>query len=54
MALLSQRREVQGRPRVYYSRSRPPGGARAFDLTDSWTAATQAIQAVLKGGAYAV
>jgi PadR family transcriptional regulator PadR len=48
-ALKSQRREVQGRSRVYYSLT-SRGVRRLFDLTDSWTATTQAIQAVLKGG----
>ena len=47
-ALKSQRREVQGRSRVYYSLT-SRGMRRLFDLTDSWTATAQAIQAVLKG-----
>jgi PadR family transcriptional regulator PadR len=48
-ALKSQRREVGGRSRVYYSLT-SRGVRRLFDLTDSWTATTQAIHAVLKGG----
>ena len=52
-ALKSQRREVQGRSRVYYSLT-SRGVRRLFDLTDNWTATAQAIQLVLKGGAHAV
>jgi PadR family transcriptional regulator PadR len=48
-ALKSQRREVAGRSRVYY-RLTPRGVRRLSDLTDTWTATTQAIQTVLKGG----
>ncbi len=51
-ALKSQRREVQGRSRVYYSLT-ARGVRRLFDLTDSWTALTGAIQTVLKGPAHA-
>ena len=50
-ALKSRRREVGGRSRVYYSlKSR--GVRRLSNLTDTWTATTQAIQSVLKGGLY--
>jgi PadR family transcriptional regulator PadR len=48
-ALKSQRREVGGRSRVYYSLT-SRGVRRLFDLTDNWTATAQAIQLVLKGG----
>ncbi len=51
-ALKSQRREVGGRSRVYYSLT-AKGVRRLFDLTDSWTALTGAIQTVLQGGAHA-
>jgi PadR family transcriptional regulator, regulatory protein PadR len=47
-ALKSQRREVGGRSRVYYSLT-SKGVRRLFDLTDSWTSLAGAIQAVLKG-----
>jgi PadR family transcriptional regulator PadR len=48
-ALKSQRREVGGRSRVYYSLT-SRGVRRLSDLTDTWFATTQAIQTVLKGG----
>ncbi len=48
-ALKSKRREVDGRSRVYYSLT-SRGVRRLSDLTDNWTATTQAIQTVLKGG----
>jgi PadR family transcriptional regulator PadR len=48
-ALKSQRREVGGRSRVYYSLT-SKGVRRLFDLTDNWTALSGAVQAVLKGG----
>jgi len=51
-ALKSQRREVGGRSRVYYSLT-AKGVRRLFDLTDSWTALTGAIQTVLQGGVHA-
>jgi len=51
-ALKSQRREVRGRSRVYYSLT-AKGVRRLFDLTDSWTALTGAIQTVLQGGVHA-
>ena len=51
-ALKSQRREVAGRSRVYYSLT-AKGVRRLFDLTDSWTSLSGAVVAVLKGGAYA-
>jgi len=51
-ALKSQRQEVGGRSRVYYSLT-ARGVRRLFDLTDSWTALTGAIQAVLKGPSHA-
>jgi PadR family transcriptional regulator PadR len=51
-ALKSQRREAQGRSRVYYSLT-SKGMRRLFDLTDSWTATAAAIQAVLKGPSHA-
>jgi len=47
-ALKSQRREVSGRSRVYYSLT-SRGVRRLFDLTDNWTALAGAIQTVLKG-----
>ncbi len=50
-ALKSKRREVGGRSRVYYSLT-SRGARRLSDLTDTWTATTQAIQTVLKGGLY--
>ncbi len=48
-ALKSQRREVGGRSRVYYSLT-SKGVRRLFDLTDTWTGLAAAIQTVLKGG----
>lgn len=51
-ALKSQRREVGGRSRVYYSLT-ARGVRRLFDLTDNWTALTAAIQTVLKGPSHA-
>jgi PadR family transcriptional regulator PadR len=48
-ALKSQRREVGGRSRVYYSLT-SKGVRRLFDLTDTWTALASAVQAVLTGG----
>lgn len=48
-ALKSQRREVGGRSRVYYSLT-SRGVRRLADLADTWTTTTQAIQTVLKGG----
>jgi PadR family transcriptional regulator PadR len=51
-ALKSQRREIGGRSRVYYSLT-SRGVRRLFDLTDRWTALSGAIQAVLKGGPHA-
>lgn len=48
-ALKSRRQTVEGRSRVYYSLT-SRGVRRLFDLTDSWTATAQAIQAVLKSG----
>ena len=48
-ALKSQRREVGGRSRGYYSLT-SKGVRRLFDLTDNWAALSGAVQAVLKGG----
>jgi PadR family transcriptional regulator, regulatory protein PadR len=51
-ALKSQRREIGGRSRVYYTLT-ARGMRRLFDLTDRWTALNGAIQAVLKGAPHA-
>src|ERR1700679_3012594 len=44
-ALKSRRQAVRGRSRVYYSLT-ARGVRRLFTLTDSWTGAAEAIQAV--------
>ncbi len=51
-ALVSQRKTVGGRSRIYYTLT--PTGARRFrDLAASWTSLTTAIQAVLQGDRHA-
>jgi PadR family transcriptional regulator PadR len=51
-ALKSQRRDVGGRSRVYYTLT-SRGVRRLYDLTDNWTALAGAIQGVLTGGPHA-
>jgi PadR family transcriptional regulator PadR len=48
-ALKSQRREVGGRSRVYYTLT-ARGVRRLFDLTDNWTRLNGAVAAILRGG----
>jgi PadR family transcriptional regulator PadR len=51
-ALKSRRKIVNGRSRIYYSRT-PAGSRRLADLSETWSNLAAAIQDVLTGGQYA-
>jgi PadR family transcriptional regulator PadR len=48
-AIVSQRRPVNGRSRIYYALS-PQGSSRLAELTDLWARITGAVEQVLAGG----
>jgi len=50
-ALLSRRKTVNGRSRIYYSVT-PAGALRLANLKHSWSVLTAAIQNMLAGGRY--
>jgi PadR family transcriptional regulator PadR len=51
-ALLSRRKSVQGRSRIYYSLT-PEGEKRLTGLSDNWSTLTAAIRQVMQGDAHA-
>ena len=51
-AIISQRRPVGGRSRIYYALS-PKGASRLTELTGLWTRLTGAVQQVLVGDGHA-
>lgn len=50
-ALTSRRKTINGRSRIYYSRT-PAGSLRLADLAESWIGLARAIQKMLVGGQY--
>ena len=51
-ALVSRRKAVNGRSRIYYSVT-PAGAHRLADLSKAWTSLAAAIQEMLTGGQHA-